>query len=169
MTRLREARDDDLALLERWRATADSEYEEWRGELPHGGPPPAPALDPGELVVIDGSGAPVGLVSWHTVVHGPNAGSAARNIGISLRAPARGHGHGSRAQGLLAAHLFTTTSTHRVEASTDVRNVAEQRALEHAGFTREGVLRGAQWRRGTWHDLVGYARLRDDPPGRDGR
>ena len=37
------------------------------------------------------------------------------------------------------------------------------RALEKAGFTREGVLRGAQFRRGEWHDLVSYARLRNDP------
>ena len=41
-------------------------------------------------------------------------------------------------------------------------NVVEQRALEGAGFSREGVLRGAQWRRGEWHDLVSYARLRTD-------
>ena len=46
----------------------------------------------------------------------------------------------------------------------DVENVAEQRALERAGFTREGVLRGAQHRRGRWRDLVLYARLRDDAP-----
>jgi RimJ/RimL family protein N-acetyltransferase len=51
---------------------------------------------------------------------------------------------------------------HRVQASTDVLNVAEQRALERAGFQREGVLRGAQWRRGAFHDLVSYARLRTD-------
>ncbi|MCW2707301.1 MAG: hypothetical protein JWM22_1143, partial [Frankiales bacterium] len=34
--------------------------------------------------------------------------------------------------------------------------------LERAGFQREGVLRGAQWRQGGWHDLVSFARLRDD-------
>ena len=54
---------------------------------------------------------------------------------------------------------------HRVEASTDVTNLAEQRALEKAGFTREGVLRGAQHRAdGVHHDLVGYAILRTDRP-----
>ena len=36
------------------------------------------------------------------------------------------------------------------------------RALERAGYHREGVLRGAQWRAGAWHDLVLYARLRGD-------
>jgi RimJ/RimL family protein N-acetyltransferase len=71
-------------------------------------------------------------------------------------------GHGSAAQRMLAGYLFATTPVNRVEASTDVENIAEQKALERAGFTREGVLRGAQFRDGGWHDLVGYARLRDD-------
>jgi aminoglycoside 6'-N-acetyltransferase len=31
-----------------------------------------------------------------------------------------------------------------------------------AGFTREGVLRGTQWRAGAWHDLVIYSRLSTD-------
>jgi RimJ/RimL family protein N-acetyltransferase len=52
----------------------------------------------------------------------------------------------------------------RLEASTDVDNLAEQRALERAGFTREAVLRHAQFRDGGFHDLVLYSRLRGDPP-----
>jgi RimJ/RimL family protein N-acetyltransferase len=41
--------------------------------------------------------------------------------------------------------------------------VASRRwALEKGGFIREGVLRGAQYRRGARHDLVNYARLRTD-------
>lgn len=52
---------------------------------------------------------------------------------------------------------------NRIQASTDVTNVAEQRALEKAGFTREGVLRGAQFRDGSWHDLFLYSLLRSDP------
>ena len=63
----------------------------------------------------------------------------------------------------LAAELFATTDVHRVEASTDVENVAEQRALEKAGFVREGIQRGAQFRAGGRHDLVTYSRLRTDP------
>ncbi|MFE9450159.1 GNAT family N-acetyltransferase [Streptomyces sp. NPDC006739] len=39
-------------------------------------------------------------------------------------------------------------------------NIAEQRALEWAGFTREGILRGACFRAGAWHDMVMYSVLR---------
>jgi RimJ/RimL family protein N-acetyltransferase len=41
-----------------------------------------------------------------------------------------------------------------------VENVAEQRALERAGFTCEGVLRHAQFHVGRWRDTVIYSVLR---------
>lgn len=118
----------------------------------------------GELIVERISdGEPIGSVSWHQVRYGPNDGSSAWNMGISLLPAARGQGFGSEAQRLVADYLFATTAVERVEASTDVDNVAEQRALEKAGFLREGVIRGAQYRPSGRHDLVNYARLRTDP------
>ncbi len=84
-------------------------------------------------------------------------------IGIWLRTAYRRAGLGYQAQAELALLFFRHTTAHRVEASTDVENVAEQRALEHAGFQREGILRGAQWRDGVYHDCYLYARLRTDP------
>ena len=117
----------------------------------------------GQLIVerLDAN-EPVGSVSWHKERYGPNERSGAWNIGISLLPEARGHGYGPEAQRLLADFLFATTDVDRVEASTDVDNAAEQRALDKAGFIREGVLRGAQYRAGARHDLVNYARLRTD-------
>jgi RimJ/RimL family protein N-acetyltransferase len=112
------------------------------------------------LICLDG--APVGELQWHPVQYGPNRGSQAFNLGISITKSARGQGVGTRAQRLMADFLFAHTTVHRVEASTDVTNQAEQIALERAGFTREGVLRGAQFRRGAWHDLVVFSRLRTD-------
>ena len=117
----------------------------------------------GQLIVerLD-TGAPVGTVGWHRSHYGPGERSDAWNIGISLIPEARGFGLGSEAQRLVADYLFATTDIDRVEASTDVDNVAEQRALEKGGFIREGILRGAQFRLGARHDLVNYARLRTD-------
>jgi RimJ/RimL family protein N-acetyltransferase len=168
---LRPAEQGDLALLDSWRADAEheSEYgdfiqmhrrrtrtaERWDLDGLLG-------EDEGTLLICTGD-EPVGAVQWHVVAYGPNRGSRALNLGIALTPSARGRGIGSRAQRLLADYLFAQTTTHRVEASTDITNLGEQRALEAAGFTREGVLRGAQFRRGHWHDLVSYARLRTDP------
>ncbi len=115
------------------------------------------------LVVALDDGTPIGEVSWHGVPYGPNRRSVAWNIGITIVPEHRGRGHGTAAQRMLAELLFATTDANRVEASTDTENLAEQRALERAGFRREGVVRGAQYRGGGWHDLVVYARLRGDP------
>ena len=42
----------------------------------------------------------------------------------------------------LDAYLFATTLVNRLQAVTDLENLAEQRVLERIGFRREGVLRG---------------------------
>lgn len=69
---------------------------------------------------------------------------------------------GTRAQRLLVEYLFAHTQVVRIEADTEVENIAEQRALEKTGFTREGVLRSAGFRDGRWRDAVRYSVLRDD-------
>jgi RimJ/RimL family protein N-acetyltransferase len=114
----------------------------------------------GTLVVETPDGALAGAVSWFTVQHGPSSACQALNIGISLLPGHRGRGYGSAAQRALAEYLFATTLTERIEAETDVENIAEQRALERAGFTREGVLRHTQFRAGRWRDNVIYSLLR---------
>jgi RimJ/RimL family protein N-acetyltransferase len=114
----------------------------------------------GTLAVETPDGALAGSVSWFTVQHGPSAACTALNIGISLLPGLRGHGYGSAAQRALAEYLFATTLAERIEAETDVDNLAEQRALERAGFTREGVLRHTQFRAGRWRDNVIYSVLR---------
>ena len=109
------------------------------------------------VIVVDGS--IIGTMSWHAVHYGPTVGSRAWSMGIALTPKWRGQGWGAIAQRLLSDHLLETA--HRVEASTDIDNVAEQRSLEKAGFLREGVLRAAQLRAdGLHHDLVMYARTR---------
>jgi aminoglycoside 6'-N-acetyltransferase len=103
----------------------------------------------------------VGDVDYRQVHYGPHT-SIAYNFGIVLAPEHRGKGYGVEAQQLLAEYLFSVYPIMRVEASTDITNHAEQRALEKAGFTREGVLRKAQWRNGDWHDLVLYSKLRGE-------
>jgi RimJ/RimL family protein N-acetyltransferase len=159
--RLRAALPEEEELLEHWRRDRDSkgEFNDF-GPVPDG--PAAPAAPSTGLMVVEVDGAAVGTVSWFETRYGPNDESRAFNIGIALIPEARGQGHGCVAQRLLADQLLATTSVNRVEASTDVENIAEQRSLEKAGFTREGLLRGSQFRGDTWHDLVSYSRLRSD-------
>jgi RimJ/RimL family protein N-acetyltransferase len=113
-------------------------------------------------VLDEATGELLGGVSWHAVDYGGTVSSSAWNIGIGLLPEARGRGIGTLAQRLLVEHLFATTELDRIEASTDVDNIAEQRALEKAGFRREGVLRGAQLRGGIRRDLAHYGLVRED-------
>lgn len=105
----------------------------------------------------------VGCVSWVRVPYGPNTRSLAYSIGITVHPDFRGRGIATAAQRALAERLLRESTSNRVQADTDPANVAEQRALTRAGFTREGVARGAQWRRGQWHDRVVFSLLRGDP------
>jgi RimJ/RimL family protein N-acetyltransferase len=83
-------------------------------------------------------------------------------IGITIVPEHRRRGYGAAAQRGLADQLFATTEANRVEADTDVTNLAEQRALERAGFVRESVVKAAQYRGADYHDLVLYRVLRHE-------
>lgn len=155
---LRPERPDDLALL----TGGDSPFDDFGVREPRARVR-SPDFDrAGGLVVLDETGEVAGDVSWHWNHWGPNPESRCPMIGIWLRTSARGRGIGRHAQRRLAELLFEHTPTNRVEAHTDVENIAEQRALEAAGFQREGVVRVAQWRAGAYHDGYLYSLLRSE-------
>lgn len=118
--------------------------------------------DDGQLLVETADGEAAGTVGYRAVDRGTPPHSRCWSIGVTLLPELRGQGLGSAAQRELAGYLFATTAVNRIEADTDVTNTAEQRALAAAGFRREGVLRGASFRDGGWHDLVMFGRLRSD-------
>lgn len=166
--RLRPMQESDLQILERIDTDrALTEPFEWRGftntrarrlRWEDDG-----YLGPGDSILIislpDDTFA--GLVNWRSIsISGPQG---VFEIGIMLLPDHRGKGYGTIAQRLLADYLFATTTVHRLEATTEIDNVAEHRALEKAGFVGEGVLRGRGFVRGQWRDGLMYARLRDDP------
>jgi RimJ/RimL family protein N-acetyltransferase len=114
----------------------------------------------GVLMVVRGDER-LGFVAW-------NRRQVARtsycfSMGIAMAPEARGNGYGTEAHRLLVRYLFAHTTVHRIEADTEVDNLAERRALTKAGFTDEGVMRGAGWRDGAWRDGARYAVLRTDP------
>ena len=109
------------------------------------------------LAVAVEDGTCAGWVTWR-----PIAATDNYEIGIALFPEYRGRGIGTVAQRRLVDYLFSTTTAYRIQAGTEVDNVAEQRALERAGFRREGVLRGLYFRAGSWRNSVMYGLLRDD-------
>jgi len=116
----------------------------------------------GMLLIVTLQDDPLGSISYRSVYYGPNDSSRAFSLGIHLSPEHREQGMGAEAQALMSQYLFDTYSVQRLEAETDVENIAAQKLLEKAGFQKEGVLRQAQWRSGQWHDLVKYSKLRGE-------
>jgi [ribosomal protein S5]-alanine N-acetyltransferase len=122
--------------------------------------------DDGRLIVdvvteADRDWEAAGLVSYLKRWHG--ARSFGWEIGIALLPEWRGQGIGWCAQAMFCSYLFENTSAMRIEASTHAENFAEQRSLEKAGFSLEGVMRSTEYRGGQWRDGYLYSRLRTDP------
>lgn len=110
------------------------------------------------LAVVS-AGSLAGDVGYRDRSQGVSKG-AVYEIGIGLFPDHRGHGVGTTAQRLLVDYLFANTPAHRIEAWTEVENIAEQRSLEKVGFEQEGVTRKRHFRAGTWRDSILYALLR---------
>lgn len=118
--------------------------------------------DGGYLMIVAGEER-IGFVAWRKMVTSRPAYCWA--MGIIVGSAHRGRGYGTRAQRLLVEYLFAHTPVNRIEAATEITNLGEQRALEKAGFTREGVLRGSGFRDGEWHDGLLYGIVRADLKG----
>lgn len=155
---LRPLTAEDLPAL-----TGDSDGFDYFGPTPvRTSAPPSDLNQHGGFGVMAPGGELVGDVSWVWQRWGPNEQSRNPMIGIWLIATARGRGLGTQAQRALVDLFFRHTTVNRVEAHTDVHNLAEQRALEKVGFTQDGTIRGAQWRDGGYRDGFLYSILRSD-------
>jgi RimJ/RimL family protein N-acetyltransferase len=86
-------------------------------------------------------------------------------IGYALSTPYQHRGLMVPALRQLLAELFATTPLARIEARCSIENQASQRVLEHAGFQREGLLRGYFVLGGRRVDNFLYAILRSDQGG----
>ena len=71
-----------------------------------------------------------------------------------------GRGIATEALQLLSGYLFARTKVNRLRLVIHPGNASSRRVAEKAGFTREGVARGAWYHQGTNHDVEIWALLR---------
>jgi RimJ/RimL family protein N-acetyltransferase len=83
-------------------------------------------------------------------------------IGYAIVPSERDRGYCSEAAQIMVDYLFLSKDVARVQAHTDVRNVASQRVLEKAGFKKEGVVRKSNFVRGDWRDRYLFSILREE-------
>jgi RimJ/RimL family protein N-acetyltransferase len=121
--------------------------------------------DKGVLAIETDDGELAGWMSWQQRDNGPPPHGRCWMIAALVLPEHRGKGVGTDAHRALAHYLFARTPAVRVEAGTEIGNVAERRALEHAGFIYEGTLRQAVLREGAWRDIAVYSILRSEAEG----
>ncbi|WP_371596484.1 GNAT family N-acetyltransferase [Streptomyces sp. NBC_00564] len=163
---LRPVAENDLSVMERFLMEPETaepfqwfgwwDIGRWRRQWAENG---LITEDSGYLMVVRDDER-LGFVAWRKIVSSRT--THYWNMGIGLLPEARGKGVGTEAQRQLVQYLFAHTQVIRVEADTEVDNIAEQRALEKVGFTREGVLRSVVFRDGHWRDGVRYGILRGE-------
>jgi RimJ/RimL family protein N-acetyltransferase len=141
--------DDEPLTADRQRDSVARAEERWRSGKS------AP------FVIADAaSDAPLGLLSVH---FGDDQGVAELAIAVFPRA--RGRGVASRALRLGAIWGLRELGLQRVFAETAADNVAAARAIERAGFQREGLLRAHCKTHGRRHDCIIFSLVRADVGG----
>jgi RimJ/RimL family protein N-acetyltransferase len=83
-------------------------------------------------------------------------------VGFYLVPSERGRGYGPEALKWLVGFIFKRNRVATILAGTSSLNVASQRALEKAGFKREGLWKKTLFRNGKWEDSVIYVLYRDE-------
>jgi RimJ/RimL family protein N-acetyltransferase len=94
----------------------------------------------GRLLPLAAVDAETGQIVGGGMLHHLDSERRIVEIGYWVFPPARGRGLGTTIGRTLAEHAFSL-GVERVAAYVNVGNIASERVLERAGFTREGVVR----------------------------
>ncbi len=157
---VRYRRDPDVARWQSW--TPDYSSADARA-LVAGQPTTALPPDGGwiQLAVRSrGSGALLGDVGVHRVPDQPDT----FEIGVTFARSSQGQGLATEAVNRVLTFLFTEATAHRVVAFCDARNDAVARLLRRVGFRQESRQIDADYFKGEWTTLDGYALLEGEAP-----
>jgi RimJ/RimL family protein N-acetyltransferase len=117
-----------------------------------------------ERFMIEAGGVTVGSL----VVAKIDTDNLTCEVGYKIEKAHQGHGYAAKAVCAVLRHLFLARGMECVVASHLPGNAASRRVLERAGFSFEGVVRGAVYRNGARTDLRYWSITRDDYYGKAG-
>jgi RimJ/RimL family protein N-acetyltransferase len=83
-------------------------------------------------------------------------------LGYFIVSSERRKGYVTEAIKIMVDYLFLSKNIVRIQAKADPENSASWKALEKAGFAREGILRKTYYCRGEWRDDCIYSILREE-------
>jgi RimJ/RimL family protein N-acetyltransferase len=113
-----------------------------------------------DFIIEKKDGTKIGIITHFYVLH--PTGVRLLEIGFMLLTNERGKGYCSEATNIMVDYLFLSKDTMRIQATTDLRNLASQKVLEKAGFKKEGTLRKSIFSRGEWRDAYLHSILREE-------
>ena len=111
------------------------------------------------FIIEKKDGSKIGYICHFVLVHPTGK---LLEIGYSLVPNERGKGNGTEAVKIMVDYLFLSKDIMRVQACTDMRNLASQKVLEKAGFKKEGTMRKYLFSRGELRDAYLYSILREE-------
>lgn len=79
------------------------------------------------------------------------------NLGLVMCENERGKNLGTNITKSIVNHLFSNYDLARIQADTDINNIAAQKVLEKAGFMKEGIMSKYRFHHGKYNDSVLYA------------
>jgi RimJ/RimL family protein N-acetyltransferase len=86
------------------------------------------------VITLKEKDEPFGMIDFH--IRGCTVG-----LGYVIARSHQGKGYATEATHAIIQWAFQQSTIYRVNASTDIENIASQRVLEKAGMVREGLLR----------------------------
>lgn len=111
------------------------------------------------FVITDLTNQIVGVIGHFSTVHY----SSARELGFSIfSSDSKNKGLATEAVKLLTQYLFEGLPINRIQICMPVEHKACERVAIKAGYTKEGVARGAIFVKGCYLDTFVYSMLRDE-------
>ncbi|MFW9821200.1 MAG: GNAT family N-acetyltransferase [Candidatus Thorarchaeota archaeon] len=112
-----------------------------------------------EFIIEKKDGTEIGLIIYFIVQGGPYR---LLEIGYYMIMSERKHGYCTEAVQIFTDFLFLSHAIERIQATTDTSNVASQKVLLKAGFSKEGVIRKAVFMKGDYVDVTLFSILREE-------
>jgi ribosomal-protein-alanine N-acetyltransferase len=154
---LRIVEKEDLSLLHEWDNNPDrGEFEQLREESKTDLERLYDNLKDSQWFFIEKKdGTKIG-----NIVHVLSTGEV--EVGYFVVPNERKKGYATEAIMIMVDYLFLSKDLERIQAKADPENIASCKALEKAGFKREGVLRKTFFARGKWKDDCMFSILREE-------
>jgi RimJ/RimL family protein N-acetyltransferase len=137
------------------------------------GQPTSELPDAGGWIQLALRSRDAGSLLGDVAIHRLDSQPGTFEIGITLAVASQGRGLAFEALDRVLEFLFIENAAHRVVAQCDARNEPVARLLRRVGFRQESRQVDADFFKGEWTTLDGYAMLEDEyegadqPPGRD--